>query len=191
MAGELEEKIALVTVAARELHSRRQRSFLLRTMQAIWRGLSGLSMAERFRWDERTHGKGETGEMGGNMTVAELMRNNFDAIFIELNPVKREAMMREAYTEDCVWIHPGGRLVGIAAINEAASEIRKRIPEYRYTVVGDIQTMHTVGICRWGSGLPGQPFRYTGTDVVEERDGRVAIFYTFIDSGTPPVSLPG
>jgi hypothetical protein len=135
-----------------------------------------------------THGKRNTGKMGGNMTVAELMRNNFDAIFIELNPVKREAMMREAYTEDCVWIHPGGRLVGIAAINEAASEIRKRIPEYRYTVVGDIQTMHTVGICRWGSGLPGQPFRYTGTDVVEERDGRVAIFYTFIDSGTPPVS---
>jgi ketosteroid isomerase-like protein len=137
-----------------------------------------------------THGNRETGKRGGDMTVAELMRNNFDAIFIELNPAKREAMMREAYTEDCVWIHPGGRLVGITAINEAASEIRKHIPDYRYTVVGDIQTMHTVGICRWGSGLPGQPFRYTGTDVVEERDGRVAIFYTFIDSGVPPVSLP-
>jgi hypothetical protein len=48
--------------------------------------------------------------------------------------------------------------------------------------------MHNVGMCRWGSGLPGQPFRYTGTDVLEERDGRVAVFYTFIDSGTPPVS---
>ena len=124
------------------------------------------------------------------MTVAELMRNNFDAIFIERNPAKREAMMREVYTEDCVWVHPGGRFVGIAAINEAASEVRKNIPEYRYTVLGDIQTMHTVGICRWGSGLPGQPFRYTGTDVVEERGGRVAVFYTFIDSGTPPVSSP-
>jgi len=65
------------------------------------------------------------------MTVAELMHHNFDEIFIELDPVKREAMMRDAYTEDCVWIHPGGRLVGIAAINEAASEIRKRIPEYQ------------------------------------------------------------
>ena len=62
------------------------------------------------------------------MTVAELMRHNFDEIFIELDPVKREAMMRDAYTEDCVWIHPGGRLVGIAAVNQAASEIRKRIP---------------------------------------------------------------
>src|SRR6202521_3520587 len=122
------------------------------------------------------------------MTVAELMHHNFDEIFIELDPVKREAMIHDAYKEDCVWIHPGGRLVGIAAINEAASEIRKRIPEYRYKVVGDIRTMHNVGMCRWGSGLPDQPFRYTGTDVLEERDGRVAVFYTFIDSGTPPVS---
>src|SRR5258708_5073340 len=132
------------------------------------------------------HWQGENQEE--KMTVAELMHHNFDEIFIELDPVKREAMMRNAYTEDSVWIHPGGRLVGIAAINEAASEIRKRIPEYRYKVVGDIQTMHNVGMCRWGSGLPDQPFRYTGTDVLEERDGRVAVFYTFIDSGTPPVS---
>ena len=122
------------------------------------------------------------------MTVPELLRHNFDEIFIELDEAKREAMMREAYTEDCVWIHPGGRLVGIQAINEAASTIRKSIPDYRYSIVGEIQTMHTVGMCRWGSGLPGEPFRYTGTDVVEERDGRLAIFYTFIDSGTPPVS---
>jgi ketosteroid isomerase-like protein len=122
------------------------------------------------------------------MTVAELLRHNFDEIFIELDPVKRESMMRDAYTEDCVWIHPGGRLVGIAAINKAASEIRKSIPEYRYAVIGDIQTMHNVGMCRWGSGLHGQPFRYTGTDVLEARDGRVAVFYTFIDSGAPPVT---
>jgi ketosteroid isomerase-like protein len=122
------------------------------------------------------------------MTISALMRNNFDQIFIELDTMKREAMMREVYTEDCVWVHPGGRIVGIEAINDSVTEIRKRIPDYRYTVVGDIQTMHTVGICRWGSGLPGEPFRYAGTDVVEVRDGRVAIFYTFIDSGTPPVS---
>ena len=122
------------------------------------------------------------------MTAAELMLNNFDKIFIELDPVKREAMMRKSYSEDCVWIHPGGRLVGIAAINKAASKIRKSIPDYRYAVIGDIQTMHNVGMCRWGSGLPGQPYRYTGTDVLEARDGRVAVFYTFIDSGTPPVT---
>src|SRR5260370_12235072 len=106
------------------------------------------------------------------------MHHNFDEIFIELDPVKREAMMRKAYTEDSVWIHPGGRLVGIAAINEAASEIRKRIPEDRYKVVGDIQTMHNVGMRRCGSGPPDQPFRYTRTPVLPRRAPRLPLFYT-------------
>jgi hypothetical protein len=30
------------------------------------------------------------------MTVPELLRHNFDEIFIELDPVKRERMMRDA-----------------------------------------------------------------------------------------------
>jgi hypothetical protein len=34
--------------------------------------------------------------------------------------------------------------------------------------------------CRWGSGMPGQPM-HTGTDFLEERDGRVSRLYTFID----------
>src|SRR6202022_5021855 len=92
----------------------------------------------------------QKGKWRKKMTVPELLRHNFDEIFIDLDPVKRESMMRDAYTEDCVWIHPGGRLVGIAAINKAASEIRKSIPEYRYAVIGDIQTMHNVGMCPLG-----------------------------------------
>jgi hypothetical protein len=29
--------------------------------------------------------------------------------------------------------------------------------------------------------MPGQPFHYTGTDFLEERDGRVSRLYMFID----------
>ena len=127
-------------------------------------------------------------KQGGKMTAAELMHHNFDEIFIELDPVKREAMMRNAYTEDCVWIHPGGRLVGIAAVNEAASVIlsTSRSTATRWLAIFARCTMS--GCAVWGSGPPDQPFRYTGTDILEERNGRVAVFYTFIDSGTPPVS---
>src|SRR5262249_38934314 len=70
----------------------------------------------------------------------------------------------------------------------AATEIRKCFPEYRYTVTGEIQTMHNVATCRWGSGMPAQPFHYTGTDFVEERDGRVSRLYTFIDGIAPPLT---
>jgi ketosteroid isomerase-like protein len=112
---------------------------------------------------------------------SELLIRNFNEIFIELDPLKRAALLAESYTEDCLWIHPGGRIVGREGINEAATEIRKHFAEYRYTVTSEIQIMHNVATCRWGSGMPGQPFHYTGTDFLEERDGRVSRLYTFID----------
>jgi len=102
-------------------------------------------------------------------------------IFIELDSVKRAVFLAKYYTEDCLWIHPRSRIVGRDGINEAASEIRKLFPEYRYTVTSEIQAMHNVATCRWGSGMPGQPFHYTGTDLLEVRDGRVSRLYTFID----------
>src|SRR6267378_1942202 len=86
-------------------------------------------------------------------TSSELLMRNFNEIFIELDALKRAAMLAESYTEDCLWIHPGGRIVGPEGINEAATEIRKHFP----------------------------PFHYTGTDFLEERDGRVSRLYTFID----------
>jgi hypothetical protein len=114
-------------------------------------------------------------------TPAELLMRNFNEIFIELDPVKRLTLLRECFADDCLWIHPGGRIVGPEGINEEATKIRKHIPQYRYTVTGGIQTMHNVATCRWGSGMPDQPFHYTGTDFLEERDGRVSRLYTFID----------
>ena len=114
-------------------------------------------------------------------TSSELLMRNFNEIFIELDALKRAALLAESYTEDCLWIHPGGRIVGQEGINEAASEIRKHFRDYRYTVTSEIQSMHNVATCRWGSGMPGQSFHYTGTDFLEERDGRVSRLYTFID----------
>ena len=114
-------------------------------------------------------------------TSSELLMPNFKKIFIELGALKRAPLLPESYTEDCLWIHPGGRIVGQDGINEAATEIRNHFRDYRYTVTSEIQTMHNVATCRWGSGMTGQPFHYTGTDFLEERDGRVSRLYTFID----------
>ena len=45
--------------------------------------------------------------------------------FVELDPLKRAAMLAESYTEDCLWIHPGGRVIGRDRINEVARDNRK------------------------------------------------------------------
>ena len=113
--------------------------------------------------------------------ASELLMRNFNEIFIELDPVRRAALLAESFAEDCLWIHPGGRIVGRDGINEAATEIRKHFPEYRYIVTSEVQTMHNVATYRWGSGMPGQQFHNTGTDFLEEEDGRVSRLYTFID----------
>jgi len=114
-------------------------------------------------------------------TPSELLMRNFNEIFIELDPVKRLGLLKKSFAEDCLWIHPGGRIVGPEGINQAATEIRKHFPQYRYAVTGEVQTMHNVATCRWGSVMPGQPFHYTGTDFLEEHEGRVSRLYTFID----------
>ena len=125
------------------------------------------------------------------MTVAELMHHNFDEIFIELDPVKREAMMRIAYTEDCVKIAYGyTRVAAWSALRRSMRQRRKFVSASRSTATRwlAIFTRCTMSGCAVGGADFHQPFRYTGTDVLEERDGRVAVFYTFIDSGSPPVS---
>ena len=39
-----------------------------------------------------------------NATPSELLMRNFNQIFIELDPVRRAALLAESYTEDCLWI---------------------------------------------------------------------------------------
>src|SRR5690242_14735633 len=94
-----------------------------------------------------------------NATSSELLMRNFNEIFIELDPVNRLALLKESFTDDCLWAHPGGRIVGREGINEAATEIRKHFAQYRYTVTSEVQTMHNVATCRWGSGMPGSTTR--------------------------------
>ena len=47
-----------------------------------------------------------------NLTSSELLMRNFNEIFVELDPVRRLALLKESFTDDCLWVHPGGRIVG-------------------------------------------------------------------------------
>ena len=51
------------------------------------------------------------------MTATDLLRHTLQDIFSQPDSAERENMMRDVYAEDCVWLHPGGRLAGINAIN--------------------------------------------------------------------------
>ena len=53
-------------------------------------------------------------------TSSELLMRNFNEIFIELDSAKRAALLAGCFTEDCLWIHPGGGIVGRKGINEVS-----------------------------------------------------------------------
>ena len=55
-----------------------------------------------------------------NASPSELLMRNFNEIFIELDAARRAALLAEYYMEDCLWIHPGGRIVGRDGIDEAS-----------------------------------------------------------------------
>lgn len=121
------------------------------------------------------------------MTAANLLRHTLEDIFSEPDSSLRETKMRAAYADECIWIHPGGSRKGIPAIQTDTTEIRSMFPGYRYVVLGEIHSMQNVAMCHWGSGLPGKPFHYTGTDVLEEENGVAVRLYTFLD---PPPAAP-
>src|ERR1044072_4104166 len=117
-----------------------------------------------------------------NATSSELLMRNFNEIFIELDPIKRATLLAEYCAYDCLWVHPGDRIVGREGINEAAAEIRKHFPEYRYTVTSEIQTMHNVATCRWEVGC--QVSRFT----TQERTSWRSAMATFQDAQPREIS---
>jgi len=87
------------------------------------------------------------------------------------------------------WVPEGAAVVvNYARVREGAERVVREITDKggkAIAVQGDVgqraDAQRLVAEARWGSGMPGQPFHYTGTDFLEERDGRVSRLYTFID----------
>ena len=65
------------------------------------------------------------------MNAIELLMRNFNEIFIELDPVKRGTLLAECFAEDCLWIHPGGRIV---AATVSMRRLRRFANTFRITV---------------------------------------------------------
>ena len=115
------------------------------------------------------------------VTSSELLMRNFNEIFIELDPLKRAALFAESSPKIAFGFIPAVALwaarVSMKRLQRFANTSQSTATRSRVK----IQIMHNVATCRWGSGMPGQPFHYTGTDFLEERDGRVSRLYTFIE----------
>jgi hypothetical protein len=120
-----------------------------------------------------------------NMTatgrITELLYRNLQEVFGEGDAARRRAAIEEFYTDDCVLHVPDGVLVGHAALDKFAGELRATHPHFAYTPHGQAQALHNGGILAWGSGLKGEPPEYTGLDVVVVRESKIAELYVFLN----------
>jgi hypothetical protein len=113
--------------------------------------------------------------------IATLLRRNLPEVFGEGDPARRRAAIQELYTEDCVLYAPPGVVVGHAALDKFAGDLRATHPHYVYTPHGAPQVLHNSGRLAWGSGPKGETPEYTGVDFIIARDGKIAALYVYLD----------
>ena len=114
--------------------------------------------------------------------IERLLLRNLQEVFGQNDPLRRRAAIDELCTEDCVALLPIGRYLGRAALDQIAGELRASHPSFVYTPHRRPQAVQDGGRLAWGSGPPGEPPSYTGSDVIIVRDGKIAALYVFLNA---------
>ena len=114
--------------------------------------------------------------------IHELLNRNLQEVFGEGDATRRRAAIKQLYAEDAVVYAPPGAIVGHAALDKFAGDLRATHPQFVYTPHGEPQAVHNAGRLAWGSGPRGEKPDYTGLDVIIVKDGKIAALYVFLDS---------
>nr|WP_221217867.1 MULTISPECIES: nuclear transport factor 2 family protein [unclassified Mycolicibacterium] len=109
------------------------------------------------------------------------MQRNLQEVFGEGDAARRRAAVEEFYTDDCVVHTPDGILVGLDAVDAFAGELRSTHPDFVYADRGEPAVLHDTGLLAWGSGPQGEPPAYTGLDLIQVRDDKIAVLYVFLN----------
>jgi len=116
--------------------------------------------------------------------IRELLERNLQEVFGEGDAERRRAAIAELWAEDGILYVPPGAIVGHAAIDRFAGDLRATHPDFVYTPHGRPQVLHNAGRLAWGSGRRGEAPDYTGWDVIIVRNGKIGALYVFLDEAS-------
>jgi len=114
-------------------------------------------------------------------TASTLSLRNLHEVFGEIDPVRRRAAIDEIFHEDAVFYEPNGAYRGRDEIDRIAGVIKATHPDFQYQPLSPPEEIGDGCRVRWGSGSPGRPPAYAGTDFLIVRDGKIAALYLFFD----------
>jgi hypothetical protein len=114
--------------------------------------------------------------------IGDLLSRNLQEVFGENDAARRRAAIAELWAADGVLYVPPGMVVGHAAIDTFAGDLRATHPRFVYRPQGEPQVLQNAGRLAWSSGPRDGAPDYTGWDVIIVRDGLIAALYVFLDA---------
>jgi hypothetical protein len=116
--------------------------------------------------------------------IRELLLINLFAVFSERDPERRMKAIVANYTEDVLWSDPEATTRGHQELNDGATRLLERTPNFEFTSAGPVHVLRDLGYMPFTYGMPEQPPASLGYDVAVVRDGRIAVLYTLLNGFT-------
>jgi hypothetical protein len=81
------------------------------------------------------------------------MKQNLLGVFSEHDAEKRRSLIAKIWDSKGILIDPEGRYVGHTAINDAAEQLQRRLPDFAFSVLADGSGVASVHRASRGSSL--------------------------------------
>ena len=112
----------------------------------------------------------------------ELLHSNLHEVFSERDPERRRAAVQRTYTEDVVFIGPGGEFAGRQALSDQAQKLLDGFPaDFVFEEDGPRYAGTGTAALPWRIGPPGSTAA-RGIDILTIRDGHVNVVRTLMAS---------
>lgn len=113
-------------------------------------------------------------------TISELLSANLHDVFGNRDAAARREAIERTYTEDVVFTDPEGEVRGWDALEAKAAGLLAGAPEtFVFAEAGPEYLGADTGALAWTFGPADAPVA-RGVDVVEVRDGRIAVLRTLL-----------
>jgi hypothetical protein len=107
---------------------------------------------------------------------------NYLACWNETDPVARRALIAKTWADDAGYVDPLVDAAGHDAIDATMGAAQAQFPGLTFSLIGTVDTHHTVARFSWGLGPDGGEPMVVGFDVaIAGDDGRLAHVVGFLD----------
>lgn len=119
------------------------------------------------------------------MTDAARIAERYIAVWNEADPVRRNALLDENWSEDATYIDPLMRGNGREQIGELIGGVHQRFPGFRFSLDGRVDGYGDRIRFTWRLGPQSEPDMIKGTDFAVIEDGRLKSVTGFLDKVPP------